>query len=110
MRFSKLTLFSLLFCTSVSADVGRYVLVEENTAEVNHAGVQYLLNTYIVMFEQPYYITVERVDEKVVDLEVAEKIAVEYIKPRGCTEPLKRRKDLDQKNDTETKIVIGVAC
>jgi hypothetical protein len=105
------SLFASLFLVlDVSAHAGEYVLVEENRAEVTHDEVLYVLNTYIVMFEQPYYITVERADGELVDLSVAEQMALEYIEPRGCTEPLVRREDLDQKNEMQTKIVIGVAC
>ena len=110
MNFFKPVLVSFLLLSSVSSYAGKYVLVEENRAEVSHDGAIYLLNTYIVIFEQPYYITVERTDGHIVDINVAEKIAVEYIKPRGCTQEPERRADLDQKNEKQTKVVIGVAC
>jgi len=110
MLFVKIiSIFLALFLSSVVC-ADKYVLVEENKAKINHGNVSYVLNTYIVMFEQPYYITVEREDGEVVNLDAAEKMALKYIQPRGCTEPLERRGDLDQKNEEQTKVVIGVAC
>lgn len=88
----------------------RFVRVDENYKVIEKNGVNYIFNTYIVMFEQPYYITVERKDGLKVDLNTVEKMAIEYIKPRGCTTPLERRKDLDRHNKDMTKLVIGVAC
>lgn len=62
------------------------------------------------MFEQPYYILVQRKDKKPMVLSEVEPIAIEYILPRGCTVPLKRRADLDRKNEDSTKLLIGVVC
>ena len=99
---------SIFFVSIVLA--GKLILVEENHAEIESAGITYILDSYIVMFEQPYYISIQRKDNQPIDAAIAEKIAVEYILPRGCTEPLKRRADLDKANEDSTKLVIGVAC
>lgn len=95
---------------STSAFAGKLVLVEENHARIDKGGVTYLFDSYIVLFQQPYYIMVQREDKKPISLEQVEPIAIEYILPRGCTEPLKRRFDLDRNNEDNTKLIIGVAC
>lgn len=95
---------------STSAFAEKLVLVEENHAKIDKDGVTYIFDSYIVMFQQPYYILVQREDKKPMSLEQVEPIAIEYILPRGCTEPLKRRSDLDRNNEDNTKLLIGVAC
>ena len=95
---------------STTAHAGKVVLVEENHADISRDGITYVLDTYIVLLSQPYLIVIEREDGQPMDLEVAEDIAVEYIKPRGCTQPLKRLPKLDGRNEDNTKILIGVAC
>lgn len=85
-------------------------LVEENHAEIQQDGVTYILDSYIVLFEQPYYITLQRRDGQPVSLEQAEKIAIEYIKPRGCTEPPVRLPKLDRHNGDKSAWMIGINC
>ncbi len=91
-------------------DTNKLVLVEENRTNIEKGGVLYNLDSYIMPFQQPYYITVKRGDNKKLSLESAEKIAVKYIKPRGCTVPLVRRPDLDKSNANHTQWLIGVSC
>lgn len=95
---------------STSAFAGNLVLVEENHAKIEKDSVTYIFDSYIVMFQQPYYILVQREDKKPMNLKQVEPIAIEYILPRGCTVPLKRRPDLDRHNENNTKLIIGVAC
>ena len=99
---------AISFTTYLSAQT--FVLVEENHAVIEKDGISYILDSYIIMFEQPYYILVRRADNEVVNKKLAEEIAVEYILPRGCTEPLVRRPELDRINEAKTQLVIGVAC
>ncbi|EAT13531.1 hypothetical protein HF888_08830 [Bermanella marisrubri] len=103
-----LALIAAFISTSVFS--GDLVLVEENHAKIEKDGVIYIFDSYIVMFQQPYYILVQREDKKPINLEQVEPLAVEYILPRGCTGPLQRRPDLDQHNENNSKLLIGIAC
>ncbi|PNK60780.1 hypothetical protein A6J60_007740 [Psychrobacter sp. FDAARGOS_221] len=85
-------------------------LVEENHLETKLAGDTYILDTFIVPFEQPYYVLVRRTDEKRISKNAAELIAETYIQPRGCTEPLKRREDLDKQNAKGSVHLVGIEC
>lgn len=105
-----ITASSILGCTSNSIDTNHLVFVKENHATIAKDGNSYILDSYIVPFQQPYYITVKRNDNKPVSLAEASEIAEEYIKPRGCTEPLARRPDLDKSNTDKTQWLIGVEC
>lgn len=89
---------------------GNLDLIDENHAEINKNGATYVLDSYIVPFQRPYYITVKRTDGAALTLQEAESIAAEYIAPRGCTSPLERRTDLDQHNQDQTEWMIGIAC
>ncbi len=89
---------------------GDLILVEENKAQIEKDGVVYILNTFIVAFEQPYYIFVERKDKGEIDFNKALEISKEYIKPRGCTAPLERRYDIDVAVPGKSAVVIGIAC
>ncbi|MNM30585.1 hypothetical protein D3C81_411480 [compost metagenome] len=84
--------------------------VDENHAELERAGRTYVLDSYIVLFEQPYYIHVRAKDGQALDATDAETLAAEYIQPRGCTQPLERRKDLDRSNGDGTERVLGFQC
>jgi len=88
----------------------RLTLVKENHAELSFNGVKYILDSYVVMFENPYYITIEREDKGAIKYQEAVDISIDYIKPRGCTEPLKRLQNLDNHNKDKTKWTIGVSC
>jgi hypothetical protein len=104
---------SLMFFTTLSlyaADNKNLVLVEENHANISYEGVDYTLDSYIVMFEQPYYVTIERTDGKEITYEKAVEVSIYYIKPRGCTESIKRLPNLDKHNGNKTKWTIGLAC
>ena len=85
-------------------------LVNENHAELFFNGVKYILDSYIVMFENPYYITIEREDKEKIDYQEAIDISMDYIKPRGCTSPLERLPNLDKHNENKTKWTIGISC
>lgn len=106
----------LLATLSASAGAAEPVIdrswlkVDENHAVLNHDGADYVLDSYIVMFQQPYYIHVRLKEGQPVDLAKAEAIAADYIKPRGCTQPLERRADLDRSNAGGTERVLGFQC
>lgn len=85
-------------------------LVKENHAELFFNGAKYILDSYIVLFENPYYITIEREDKEKIEYQEAIDIAIDYIKPRGCTSPLKRLPNLDKHNENKTKWTIGISC
>ena len=85
-------------------------LVEENHAIISKNEKNYILDSYIIMFQQPYYITVKRDDNKPITLNEAAEVAIEYIKPRGCTTPLSRRQDLDKFTSDKSQWLIGVEC
>ena len=99
---------------SVSAagriDTSRLNLVEENHAELEIAGEVHVLDTYIILFERPYYIHVRKLSGTPLSEGEAASIAAEYIAPRGCTTPLARRGDLDQSNADKTQWLIGIEC
>ncbi|WP_269792511.1 hypothetical protein [Stenotrophomonas sp. Iso1] len=84
--------------------------VDENHAELERGGKTYVLDSYIVLFEQPYYLHVRAKDGQALDTTEAEALAGEYIQPRGCTQPLERRKDLDRSNGDGTELVLGFQC
>lgn len=91
-------------------DTSRLSLVEENHAELEIGGEVHVLDTYIVLFERPYYIHVRKASGAPLAEDEASSIAAEYIAPRGCTTPLSRRSDLDQSNPDKTQWVIGIEC
>ena len=91
-------------------DTRKLTLVEENHATLTIGNVAYTLDSYIIMFQQPYYVKVKRDDNKPIPLEEAVKVAKEYIQPRGCTEPLSRRTDLDKSNSDKSQWLIGILC
>lgn len=87
-----------------------WVKVDENHAELEHAGRSYTLDTYIVMFQQPYYIHLRATDKQTLVSDELVDMASEYIKPRGCTQPLERRSDLDRSSSDGTELVLGFQC
>lgn len=102
----------VLMSVSLNAQNGgkRLTLVEENHAELYFNGVKYILDSYIVMFENPYYIIIEREDKSPIEYQEAIDISIDYIKPRGCTSPLERLPNLDRHNEDKTKWMIGISC
>ena len=100
--------------TNIAADIENLTydlsLVEENHYQTKIADGIYILDTFIVPFEQPYYVLVRRTDEKRISRNVAALIGETYIQPRGCTEPLVRRADLDKQNATGSVHLVGFAC
>lgn len=91
-------------------DTSRLSLVKENQAQITKNGTTYALDTYIVMFQRPYYVLVRQAPNKSMENGEAVAIATEYIKPRGCTTPISRRPDLDRSNSTKTQWLIGIEC
>lgn len=85
-------------------------LVKENHAEISNNDHTFIFDSYIIPFEQPYYIKARRKDGKAFELKDVENIVIKYIEPRGCTEPVKRRPDLDNYTDSKKQWVIGIAC
>lgn len=84
--------------------------VDENHAVITANQQSYLLDTYIIPFQQPYYILVRKQDGNPFSKNSAEVIATDYIQNRGCTETLVRRADLDKSTRDNTQHIIGVAC
>ena len=84
--------------------------VDENYAAITVNKEVYVLDTYIIPFQQPYYILVRKQDGKRFSNNIADVLAVSYIKTRGCTETLVRREDLDKSSSDSTQHLIGVAC
>lgn len=82
--------------------------VDENHHEMIIDGNKIVLDSYIKLFQRPYYIVLK--SEKPLTKTEAEQIAVKYIQPRGCTTPIKRRPDLDKNNTNKTQWLIGVEC
>ncbi|MCR4942390.1 MAG: hypothetical protein K5978_06345 [Campylobacter sp.] len=101
-----------IFSVSVlfALDFNRLVLVDENHAEIKQNNRIYILDSYIIPFEQPYYIFVKSKDNKKFELDEVHDMAIEYIKTRGCTSPLKKREDLYMKNNEQTTFIIVVEC
>lgn len=79
-------------------------------AQVKQGDATYLLDSYVVILQQPFYIHVRTTDAKAIDLNTAQSLAVAYIEPRGCTEPLVRRADLDKSTADGSEWIIGVSC
>ena len=96
--------------TTSRIDTSQLSIVKENHAEITIDKVDYILDSYIILFQRPYYITVSRSDNAAIEKDIAVAVASEYIKPRGCTTPLSRRPDLDQNNADKTQWLIGVEC
>ncbi|WP_374979205.1 hypothetical protein PSGK_20730 [Pseudomonas solani] len=98
-------------CASSSEiDTRHLTRFDEYHANLEIAGQRYTLDAYIVMFQKPFYITVQRDDRRPVSIDEAARAAEEYIKPRGCTEPLVRRADLDRSNADKTQWMVGIEC
>ncbi len=109
-----LSTLTLLACTlpmtAAAIDTRRLSVVEENHARIEHAGRRYVLDSYIVLFQRPYYVLVREDDGRAMTLEQAEAVAVAYIAPRGCTTPIERRRDLDRASDDRTEWLLGIEC
>ncbi|MGC4060794.1 MAG: hypothetical protein QM749_08065 [Aquabacterium sp.] len=103
---------ALSACASAPSriDTSRLSLVEENHAEMTKEGQTYILDSYIIPFQRPYYILVRKTSSQPLSVNEASSVAVDYIKPRGCTTPLSRRTDLDTSNSSQTQWLIGVEC
>lgn len=77
---------------------------------VNKNGRTYVLDSYVIPLEQPFYIHLRTMDKLPIALDDASKIASDYIKPKGCTEPLVRKPDLDKSNSNKDEWIIGISC
>jgi len=115
MKKSFLTFSAAIAVVAAFADVTDLVrgltLVDENRAKITANAREYALDSYVVPFEQPYYIHIRALDGKPLELNEAQKIAAEYIAPRGCTSPLKRRADLDRYDQNDaSQAVLGFEC
>ncbi|MCJ8326595.1 MAG: hypothetical protein MJK08_05775 [Campylobacterales bacterium] len=88
----------------------KLTLVKENHAELTFKGVKYILNSYIVILKNPYYLTLEREDNAPIKYQATIETSIDYIKPRGCTSPLKRLPNLDRHSEDNTKGMIGISC
>lgn len=98
-------------CASSSEiDTRHLTRFDEYHANLEIAGQRYTLDAFIVMFQKPFYITVQRDDRRPMSIDEAARAAEEYIKPRGCTEPLVRRADLDRSNADKTQWMVGIEC
>ncbi len=86
------------------------VLVEENKATLNINNVNYRLNSYIKLFQQPYYVEVIRTDRKPISKNTATSVAKTYIKPRGCTQTIQLAPKLNQHTADNTQWIIGILC
>lgn len=84
--------------------------VDENYAIIKANSETYVLDTYIIPFQQPYYILVRKQDGSAFSKSIAETLATDYILTRGCTEKLVRRADLDKSTRDNTQHLISVAC
>ena len=84
--------------------------IDDNHAVLTVGPDTYLLDSFVIPFAQPYYILVRKQDGKPFIKHAAEVVAIDYIKPRGCTEPLVRRPDLDKQSADASHYLIGVAC
>lgn len=84
--------------------------VDENHAAIEANQEFYVLDTYIIPFQQPYYILVRKQDGKRFSKNIADVLAIDYIKTRGCNQTLVRRSDLDKSTSDGSQHLIGVAC
>lgn len=113
MKSATQILLSSLLLLSASAWAGsekEFVELEDNYAEVTEGDVTYILETYTKSSSASYFISIERQDGQPVELQAVEAMALEYIKPRGCSKPIERRQDLDKYSDDKTLIVVAVSC
>lgn len=91
-------------------DTSKLHLVEGNYAEIKMNGQIYILDSYIVPFQRPYHILVQKASGKPLMVNEALQMATDYIKSRGCTTLPVRRADLDRSNLDQTQWLIGIEC
>ncbi|CAM4032382.1 hypothetical protein CCOS865_01438 [Pseudomonas reidholzensis] len=104
-------LTSLVGCAAnETLDTSRLTKVDENHASIEANGARYTLDSYIIPFNQPYFISVQRDDGKPLTVAEAAAVAQPYIEPRGCTQPVARRPDLDKSNGSKTQWIVGIEC
>lgn len=103
----------LLASSGLNAQNGKkkITLVKENHSELSFKGVSYILDRYIIMFDNnPYYISVQREDKASIKHQEAIDISIYYTKQKGCTSKLKRLPNLDKYYKDKTKWMIGISC
>lgn len=96
--------------TASNLDTTNLDLVKENHAEIKKGSEKFILDSYIIPFERPYYVLIRNDKNTSISADVAHSIAQEYIKPRGCTTPISLRNDLDRKNSNSSQWIIGIDC
>ena len=103
-----------LLCSTAAAGQSliakNWMKVEENHAQLQHEGQDYVLDSYVVPFQQPYYIHVRAKDTQAWETDDLLDMVSEYIKPRGCTQALERRSDLDRSNAEGNERILGFQC
>lgn len=88
----------------------KLTIIAKNHAIVIYNKIKYIMDTYVVMFENPYYVFIERADSKPITNKEAINISKDYIKDKGCTEPIKLMPNLNQHNRDNTMWIIGISC
>lgn len=83
---------------------------KEYHTKISHQDRWYLLDSYVIPLEQPFYVHVRATDDTPIMKETAVSVAMDYITPRGCTEPPIRRPELDKTTNDQSEWIIGVAC
>jgi hypothetical protein len=96
--------------TQDALDTSRLTRFDEYHANLESQGARYTLDSYIIPFQKPFYISVQRDDGKPLSVNEAAAVAQPYIEPRGCTAPVVRRADLDRSNAAKTQWLIGIEC
>lgn len=115
-KLSKLIITAAITALSACAsapgkiDTSKLHFVEENHAEINMNGQINILDSYIIPFQRPYHILVQKASGKPIMANEALQMATDYIKSRGCTTSPVRRADLDGSNLDKTQWLIGVEC
>ncbi|QVM93699.1 hypothetical protein JYG34_12040 [Pseudomonas entomophila] len=96
--------------TQDTLDTRHLTRFDDYHANLDSNGVRYTLDSYIIPFQNPFYISVQRDDGKPLSVSEAANVAQPYIEPRGCTAPVVRRADLDRSNGAKTQWLIGIEC
>lgn len=83
---------------------------KEYHSTITKDGRTYVLDSYVVPLEQPFYIHVRAMDTLPITLDNASKIASDYITPKGCTQAPVRNPNLDKSNNHKSEWIIGISC
>lgn len=115
--------FAISICAAVlSGCMGNTAALPERSVEVTENrlanfkapnGVTYDMRTYIIPFENPYYITVSPATTNA-SFEngngIAARTAIAYITPRGCTSKPRRIADRDVFDASNNAWTIVISC